>query len=423
MQLPNSWKTLPLPNLLAIEARLRWIKDARPSQLTPSHDWRLWLVLAGRGWGKTRTGAEDLARYALWNDGARLGVVAPTFADARDTCVEGESGLLHAIPRACVKKWNRSLGELILRNGSIVKLFSADEPDRLRGPQHHRVWCDELAAWARPEAFDQMMLGLRLGGDPRAVITTTPRPTLLVRSLVARAGSDLHLTRGRTGDNAANLPAALLAELKERYDGTRLGRQEMEAEILEDDAGALWKAAEIASCTVSRDRIPAMRRVVVAVDPALGHGEKNDETGIIAAGLGEDGFLYVLGDASGRFPSDIWAARAAHLAETCKATSIVVEVNAGGELLTRLLQQHAPSMICRAVRAGRSKWDRAVPIALLYEQRRVRHAGLMPELAAQMASFSFAEIARSSPDRVDALVWALDALMRVPNANPGIRML
>ncbi len=176
MPLPNCWMNLPLPRLLALQARLQWLRTARPSQTTPAGDWRLWLILAGRGWGKTRTGAEDLAHYALRHDGARLAVVAPTFADARDTCVEGESGLLKVLPEACVQSWHRSLGALRLHNGSRIKLFSADRPERLRGPQHHRVWCDELGAWARPETFDQVLFGLRLGDAPRLVITTTPRP-------------------------------------------------------------------------------------------------------------------------------------------------------------------------------------------------------------------------------------------------------
>lgn len=188
---------------LAALAAAEWKIAARPAQLTPKGDWRIWLILAGRGWGKTRTGAEDAAAYALWHSGSRVAVIAPTYADARDTCVEGDSGLLSVIPRQCIETWNRSQGELLLKNGSRFKLFSADEPERLRGPQHHRAWCDELAAWPRAEAFDQVLFGLRLGDDPRIVVTTTPKPTALVQDLLKR--DDVHITRGTTFDNASNL--------------------------------------------------------------------------------------------------------------------------------------------------------------------------------------------------------------------------
>jgi phage terminase large subunit-like protein len=421
MQLPNFWTSLPLENLQAMQARLRWIKAARPSQLTPAGDWRIWLILAGRGWGKTRTGAEDIAHYALWHAGARVAVVAPTIADARDTCVEGESGLLQVLPTGCVAAWHRSHGALRLVNGSRIKLFSAEQPERLRGPQHHRVWCDELGAWEKPEAFDQVLFGLRLGRDPRMVITTTPRPSPLLEDLVARQGKDVWLTRGRSYDNQANLPAALLAELTARYAGTRLGRQELDAEMLDMQAGALWSAT-VLDCIAQT--VPAMRRVVVAVDPALQGRPDSDETGIVAAGLGEDGLYYVLADESGRYPSDIWAAKAARLAETLRAEKIRIEVNAGGSLLTRIIQHYAPNIPCEPVHATHSKWDRAIPVAALYEQQRVRHAKPLPELVAQLGNFTPDYIARHSPDRVDALVWALTALLQQqPAAQPMIRRL
>ena len=402
-----------------MQARLNWIKAARPPQITPKGDWRIWLILAGRGWGKTRTGAEDIAHYALWNARTRIGVVAPTFADARDICIEGESGLLRALPESCVKAWHRSLGALDLINGSKIKLFSADRPDRLRGPQHHRVWCDELAAWTRPEAFDQALFGLRLGGDPRLIITTTPRPAPLLRGLAARAGYDVQLTRGVTRDNAAHLPAAALDALERRYAGTRLGRQELNAELLDGDDGALWTRASLDRIAVLA--APSLHRTVVAVDPAFTHGDGSDETGIIAAGLGEDGLFYVLEDWSGRYACDIWAARAGRLAQEVRAQAIIVEVNAGGELITRIIRQHAPQIPCRAARAVAGKWHRAVPVAALYEQNRVRHVQGFRLLEAQMAEFTPEQIARNSPDRVDALVWALSALLETPQLRPGIR--
>lgn len=329
MPLPHCWTSLPLPRLLALRARLGWIRAARASQITPDGDWRVWLILAGRGWGKTRTGAEDLAHYALWRDGARLAVVAPTFADARDTCVEGESGLLRVLPERCVMRWQRSFGLLHLVNGSKIKIFSAERPERLRGPQHHRVWCDEVGAWERPEAFDQVLFGLRLGERPQAVITTTPRPTDLLRDLVGRAGRDVILTRGATRENAGNLAAGVVAALEERYAGTRLGRQELEAAMLEEQASSLWNAAAL-DCRV--EVAARLRRVVVAVDPALAGRADGDETGIVAAGLGEDGLYYVLRDASGALASDVWAARVGRLAVELGAERIrVCELCHGGD--------------------------------------------------------------------------------------------
>ena len=404
-----------------MQARLRWIRAARPEQLTPAGEWRIWLILAGRGWGKTRTGAEDIAHYALWHEGVRVAVVAPTFADARDTCMEGESGLLALLPRRCIKAWHRSYGTLVLNNESRIKIFSAEQPERLRGPQHHRVWCDELGAWEKPEAFEQILFGLRLGDDPRLVVTTTPRPTALLRGLVDRSGRDVVLTRGKTRENVGNLAPSVVRELEQRYADTRLGRQELEAEMLDLTDGALW-TKDVLDCEVTA--VPAMVRVVVAVDPALQGRPESDETGIVADGLGVDGVYYVLADPSGKYASDVWAARAAQLARDLRAEKIVVEVNAGGALLTRILQQYAPDVPCVPVHATHSKWDRAVPVAALYEQRRVRHGEAMPELRAQMLRFTPEEVARHSPDRVDALVWAVTLLAQQGQGSvPMVRVL
>jgi phage terminase large subunit-like protein len=357
------WRSLPLKNLIAFVSRARWNKTARPEQLTPAGDWNLWLILAGRGWGKTRTGAEDIAFYALWHAGVRVGVIAPTFADARDICVEGESGLLRVLPPRCVAQWNRSMGELLLFNGSRIKLFSADQPDRLRGPQHHRVWCDELGAWPNREAFDQLWFGLRLGPDPRVVITTTPRNTEMIRELFKRQNADVYLTHGKTSDNAEHLSPRVLEQLTERYAGTRLGRQELDAELLEDTDGALWNYAQIDGCRVQT--VPELKRVVVAIDPALSSGEGSDETGIVAAGRGVDGLLYVLADWSGRYTPDSWAERAVMLYQDMRAQMIVAEVNAGGELVERILRQIAPAILFKPVRALRGKAERALPVAAL----------------------------------------------------------
>ncbi|MDX2027688.1 MAG: terminase family protein [Alphaproteobacteria bacterium] len=384
-------------------------------------DWRVWLVLAGRGWGKTRTGAEDIAHYALWNPGSRIGVIAPTYADARDICVEGESGLLKTIPPGCVVKWNRSMGEMWLFNDSRIKLFSADQPERLRGPQHHRVWCDELGAWPGREAFDQLWFGLRLGSDPRVIITTTPRNTDVIRDLFRRKSRDVYLTHGRTSDNAEHLSPRVLEQLQDRYGGTRLGRQELDAELLEDTEGALWKRAPIDACRVQS--VPELKRVIIAIDPALSSREGADETGIIAAARGTDGLLYVLADWSGRYAPDAWAERAVMLYQDMRAQMIVAEVNAGGELVERMLRQIAPHVLFKPVRALRGKAERALPVAALYEQGRVRHVGSLSALEDQMCRFTSAGGSGGSPDRVDALVWALTELSETARGEPRVRVL
>lgn len=413
-------RVLTILRLIAIAARLRWIRNARATQLTPQSDWRIWLIMAGRGWGKTRVGAEDIAHFALRHDGARVAVVAPTFADARDVCVEGESGLLSVMPEACIAAWHRSTGDLMLNNGSRIKLYSADQPDRLRGPQHHRAWCDELAAWPNRDAFDQLAFGLRLGDDPRMVVTTTPRNTALIRELVAERGKDVYLTHGRTMENAANLPPRVLATLTERYGGTRLGRQELDAELLSDTEGALWQYATLDAARMTGP-LPTLRRVVIGVDPALSHGPDSDETGIVAAGRGEDGLIYVLADRSGRYAPDGWARRVAALAEEVGASAVVAEVNAGGNLVERVLRTSAPHLPFRPARALRGKMERALPVAALYEQGRVRHAARFAALEDQMTRFCPDVLAAHSPDRVDALVWAITALTATPGGEPRVR--
>ncbi|HEU0117878.1 MAG TPA: terminase family protein [Alphaproteobacteria bacterium] len=376
--------------------------------------------MAGRGFGKTRSGAEDIAHYALWNPGVRCGVVAATYSDARDVCVEGESGLLRALPPACVLKWNRSMGEMLLFNGSRIKLFSADQPERLRGPQHHRVWCDEMGAWRSRDAFDQMLFGLRLGDDPRAIITTTPRNTPLIRDLFKRKDQDVRLTHGRTVENAKHLSPRALEQLTERYAGTRLGRQELDAELLDDTEGAMWKREQIDALRVQT--VPELKRVVVAIDPALSSNSNSDETGIVAAGRGTDGILYVLADWSGKYRPESWAERAVMLYQDMRAQMIVAEVNAGGELVERILRQIAPAVLFKPVRALRGKAERAMPVAALYEQGRVRHVGSLAALEDQMCRFT-GNADQGSPDRVDALVWALTELSEMRRGEPKIRVL
>jgi len=385
----------------------RWPQTAREEQKTPLGEWTYWLVLAGRGWGKTRTGAEDIAFYGLANPGWRIAVAAPTISDARVTCIEGESGLLSVLPSALISTWNRSLGELVLKNGTRYKTFSADEPDRFRGPQHHRAWCDELAAWKYPDSFDQLLFGLRLGEMPQVVITTTPRPTPLIKELIKDERTVV--TKGSTFDNSENLAPSILEQLKKKYEGTRLGRQELHAEILDDIEGSLWHYGMIDRSRISPDQCPELRRVVVAIDPAVTNTATSDETGIVVAGVGVDDRFYVLEDASGKMSPDGWGKKAVECYYRHKADRVIAEVNNGGDLVERLLRNTESSIPYSSVRASRGKMLRAEPVAALYEQGRVSHVGGFGDLEDQMCNFVGASN-QKSPDRLDALVWALTEL-------------
>lgn len=382
---------------------------ARPEQIAPEGDWNTWLIMAGRGWGKTRTGAEDVAWFANAHPGSRIAVVAPTYADARDTCVEGDSGLLSIIPNECIRAWNRSLGELILVNDSRFKLFAAEEPERLRGPQHHRAWCDELGAWRYAETWDQVLFGLRLGDNPQAVVTTTPRPNPLMKSLVKRAGTII--TRGSTFDNAANLADSALEQLRARYEGTRLGRQELNAELLIDVPGALWTLDILDSNRATS--LPDMRRIVVAVDPSGTKGDDTgDDIGIVVAGLGVDGRGYVLADRTCQLSPEGWARRTIEAYHAFKADRVVAERNFGGAMVEAVIRAADKKISFKEVVASRGKVARAEPVAALYEQGRISHVGSFPALEDQMCNFTASGyVGEGSPDRADALVWAITELM------------
>jgi phage terminase large subunit-like protein len=388
--------------------RVKWIKSARPKQLTPKGDWSIWLILAGRGWGKTLTGAHDMAWYGLKNPDSRLAIVAPTFADGRDTCIEGESGLLSVLNENVIANYNRSLGELLLKNGSRYKTFSSDTPERLRGPQHHRVWCDELGSWKYSETWDQMMFGLRLGEHPKVIVTTTPKPIPLVKELHKR--TDTHVTSGSTFENSDNLAEASLKQLKEKYEGTRLGRQELYAEVLEDVEGSLWSRDMIESSMVRyNEKLPDFKRVIVAVDPAVTANKNSDETGIVVCASDYKGKFYILNDLSGKYTPDAWAKKTVEAYESYKADKVIAEVNNGGDLVQKVVKTIDPNVSYKAVRATRGKFVRAEPIAALYEQKRVKHAERFNNLEDQLCSYN-PEITSQSPDRLDALVWGLTEL-------------
>lgn len=369
------------------------------------------MILAGRGWGKTRTGAEWVRERALRDPGCRIALVARTAADVRDVIVEGESGILAVHAPSERPDWQPSRRRITWPNGSMATTYSADVPDQLRGPQHAYAWADELASWERPDTWDQLVFGLRLGTAPQVVVTTTPRPTPIIRALLGAPGTVV--TRGRTLDNQANLAPGVVADLQRRYGGTRLGRQELDGEVLTDTPGALWTWERIEAARVAK--APDLRRVVVAIDPAVSTGEGSDETGIVVAAIGYDGRGYVLEDASGKYSPDGWARRAVHLAAEHKADRIVAEVNNGGQLVEHTLRTVDRSAAYKAVHASRGKATRAEPIAALYEQARVSHVGRLDTLESQLTGWDPSTSAKS-PDRIDALVWALTELMISPAA-------
>jgi phage terminase large subunit-like protein len=399
-----------------VAARYRWERQlARENQLPPPGDWQTWMVLAGRGFGKTRMGAEWVAYEAWKNDQTRWAVVAPTFADARDVCVEGESGLKAILERyGVLAKWNRSLGEIDLTNGSKIKMFSADEPERLRGPQHHGAWCDELAAWRYEAAWDQLRFGLRLGERPRTVVTTTPKPRPLVRRLMSLDSTTI--TRGSTFDNASNLSAVALEEFQARYDGTRLGRQELFGEILEDVPGALWSRKMLDDYRVSSS--PALRRVVVGVDPAVTNTEDSDATGIVVAGVGDDDHFYVFADRSLKASPDGWAREAVIAFHAYSADAVIVESNQGGDLNEAVLRTIEPDLPIRMVNARRGKHIRAEPIAALSEQGKFHIVGSLEALEDELTSWT-PEVSKS-PDRLDAMVHAVTSLMQERVLSPAV---
>ncbi len=410
-----------------------WSFWARPEQRAPGGNWDTWLILAGRGAGKTKSGAEwvrasvcgatPLARGVY----ERIALVAETAADARDVLVEGPSGLLSIHPSAFRPKFEPSKRRLSWPNGAIATLYNATEPDQLRGPQHDAAWCDELAKWRyAQETWDMLQFGLRLGQDPRQVITTTPRPIPLIRDLLKREGAGVSVTRGSTYDNRANLAAKFFETVVKRYEGTRLGRQELNAELIDDVPGALWTRATIDTHRRRKeDALPGMQRIVIGVDPAAkasGEGDKTSETGIVVAALGEDGRGYVLDDLSCRLSPMGWARKVVAAFDAHSADAIVVEINQGGAMVETVLRAERAGLPLRQVRASRGKAVRAEPIAALYEQGRVSHAGVFSALEDQMVLFTpFGVEGNGAADRVDALVWALsDLFPRMVKPQPGV---
>ncbi|HEY1300014.1 MAG TPA: terminase family protein [Stellaceae bacterium] len=397
-----------------------WAWDA---QVPPKAEWHIWLLIAGRGFGKTRAGAEFVQARVKARTARRVALVAPTAADARNVMVEGESGILAVAGAVDRPLYEPSKRRLTWPNGAVATLFSADEPERLRGPQHDAAWCDELGSWRYPAAWDMLMFGLRLGPDPRVVVTTTPRPTSLIRGLLT--DPKVTVTRGTTYENKGNLAPGFLTRIVRKYQGTRLGRQELDAELLDDLPGALWNRGVIEACRSSAP--PALERIVVAIDPAASSAEGADETGIVVAGRDRLREGWVLADASGRYTPAEWAKAAIAAYRAHRADRIVAEVNNGGEMVEATLRVVDPGVPFSAVHAARGKITRAEPVAALYEQGRIHHCGAFAQLEDQMCAFARgpngdfdSKAAGYSPDRVDALVWALTDLLVEPIAAQGI---
>ncbi len=393
-----------------------------PDRANSGADWTTWLILGGRGAGKTRAGAEWVRSVAAGDPKARIALIGETDREARDVMVEGVSGVLAVHPTRERPVWKVSRRRLRWPNGAIAQIFSATEPESLRGPQFSAAWCDEIAKWRHAEAtFDMLQFGLRLGERPRQVVTTTPRPTPLLKKLIADPRTAV--THAGTAANARFLAPTFLDAVLARYAGTRLGRQEIDGEILEDRPDALWTRAQIEAARVAA--APPLARIVVAVDPPGSARQGSDACGLVAAGRAENGTYYVLADDSaGGLTPQAWAMKAIALWRRLSADCLVAEANFGADMVRAVIAAADNSVPVRLVHATRGKYVRAEPVAQLYEQGRVKHAGVFPALEDEMVDFGLDGLSSGkSPDRLDALVWAITALSHGAGAGPRIRRL
>ena len=418
--LPKEEQNKRLLSLTENEAEILiydWDWNARPKQIIPSGEWTTCLVMAGRGYGKTRIGSEWVKQQVKTNKYVNL--MGATGDDAIDIQVEGESGILNVCNR-----WERPIfkkGALYWPNGAISLIFSAEEPERLRGKQHMKLWADELGAWRYPDSWDQAMFGLRLGNNPQALITTTPRPTELIKNIAKDPNTII--IRGSTYDNKDNLAPSFFNKIVTKYEGTRLGRQELNAELLEENENALWtqkliEEARVRAFDLDGKKIKySFSRIVVAIDPAVTSGPESDFTGIVIAAKGEDGDYYVIEDITLLGKPIEWATKAVNAYHDYKADRIVAETNNGGDMIENLIRSVDSNVSYKKVTATRGKLLRAEPISALYEQGKVHHIGLFKELEDQMCNYTGDPRAKS-PDRLDALVWALTELSE--NKNFGL---
>lgn len=420
-----------------------WRFWARPAQVEPEGDWwSVWMAMAGRGFGKTKLGSEWIREQVCGATPlapgrcSRIALVAETAADARDVMVQGPSGILAVHPPQFRPVYKKSQRSLEWPNGATALLFSAEEPDQLRGPEHDCAWSDEMAKWAyAQEAWDMLQFGLRIGDRPRQIVTTTPRPIPIVRELLEAEGkpNGTVVTRGSTYDNASNLARSFITKMRDRYEGTRLGRQELRAELLDDVPGALWIRALLERRTHSNplgagmgpyEDLPELLRVVVGVDPSGSDGEDEsaDDIGIVVAAQGRDGDYYVLEDATCSEGPAGWAREVIRQYRMHKADVVVAERNYGGAMVEYTVRSVDRSVSYKDVTATRGKVVRAEPIAALYEQGRVRHVRTFPEMEDQMLNFARSGyVGKGSPDRADALVWALtELLIGNPDYDPDM---
>lgn len=442
-QLDRDGEEGALDTINAAEAQAfldNWENWARPEQLPPMGDWLVWLIMAGRGFGKTRAGAEWVHMVARQAPEARIALVGASQGEVRAVMIEGESGILATARHNERILWEPSLRRLRWPSGAQAIAYSAAEPEALRGPQHSHGWCDEIAKWdiqngnishlgdslsLSQKTWSNLMMGLRLGSDQRVLATTTPRAVPLLRALLKR--SDIKVTRGGTADNQLNLPASYLASIEAQYGNSQLGRQELHGELIEDAEGALWTRSLIESSRLAaKDKAAAntYQRFIIGVDPpASAHG---DACGIIVVGLCENGQGHVLADASVEKASpEKWAKATANAAEIWGADRVIAESNQGGAMVMSVLKAANVALPVKLVHASRGKVARAEPVAALYEAGRVQHCGMFArledELCGLLTGGDYVGPGRS-PDRADALVWALTALMLGPQGQPKIRM-
>ena len=403
--------------LRAADGALRqktWRQTARPAQLPPDGDWSTWLILSGRGFGKTRTGIEWVHEIAQADPWARIALVGATASDARKILIFGPSGVMTTAVPGFRPEWHASDLSVTWPNGARADLYSAEEPDRLRGGNWSHGYCDEFAAWPKPEAMDNLRMGLRLGRHPRLVITTTPRPLPHIRSLLTEYG--LVVTRGKTWDNAANLPDAFIQQMRRKYEGTRMGKQELEGEIL-DEAGALWTAERLNASR--RLKAPELLACAVGVDPSAGSAEGNDEQGITAVGMDAEGELFVLEDATVKLSPAGWGHAAVAAALRCTPTAtVVIERNCGGDMAVHVVrtaaeQANVMNLQVEEVIAKHGKHVRAEPISALWEQSRGHLCGHFEDLEKELLGFTAQGYAgKDSPNRADAMIWACHALLK-----------
>jgi phage terminase large subunit-like protein len=412
----------------AAELQHDWGFWARPEQLEPDGDWNTWVALAGRGWGKTRAGAEWV-RHRIRSGDKIVHCVAPTKGDVRRVMVEGDSGLLNVCwegdetyrgKHIGYPVWSPTNNSLTWENGAKAVFFSAEDPERLRGPQAYSAWCDELCAWRNAQdTWDMMMFGLRLGRHPKVFVTTTPKTTKLIRNILG--DEKTVVSKGSTYDNAANLAGTFLDAVRKTYEGTRLGRQELYAEILDEASGALWNRGLLAKCEIDKDEVPTLNRIVVAIDPAVTANAESDMTGIIVAGVDVNGTAYVLEDHTGRYTPQQWASKAIQLYRDHMADRIVAERNQGGDMVRHTLHTEDETVPVKLVHASRGKMARAEPVSALYEQGKVKHVRGLNDLEDQMVQWEpLGSI--GSPDRLDALVWALTDLSLNGYAKPQLKL-